>query len=179
MQKAISSGLWATDYTELREGNQADGPKDMLPVSQGLLEAYRVSEVPACPRRDQRDSENISGLAEPWALDKEATGYKDFSLEGGVWTGECQQQGTLWVIFAINMLWKKLSIPVQVIHIWDPSVFLGCLKQENQRWKEGDNYGSHFLYLKASCVPHVRAIHYRLNILGKIFITVGEILCQL
>lgn len=34
------------------------------------------------------------------------------------------------VIFVINTLWKKLSIIVQVIHIWDPSVFLGCLKQK-------------------------------------------------
>lgn len=89
-----------------------------------------ISEVPACPRGDQRDSENISSLAEPWALYKEATGYEDFNLEGGIWTGECPQQGTPQVISVINMLWKKLSIIVQVIHIWDPSVFLSCLKQK-------------------------------------------------
>lgn len=120
-----------------------------------------ISEVPACPRGDQRDSENISSLAEPWALCKEATGHEDFNLEGGIWTGECPQQGTdpAGHICHKYALEEALNYCAGYTYL-GPFCFSRLLKtEESQRRKKGDNYGSHLLYLKASCVPHVRAIH--------------------
>lgn len=145
--------------------------------AKGCSRHVGVSEVPACPRGDQRDSEK-----QQWSSRALGSRQRDHRV-WRLWTGRMWLNW--WMSAAGDPLGHKYALE-EAINFYvgytylGPFCFGGLLKiQESQRCKEGDNHGSHPLSLKASCVLRVRAIHYRLNILGKILITVGKIICQL
>lgn len=65
-----STAIWHLSHRlEIAEGDvQVDESKNVFPV----FPSGTPSEVPACPTGNQGGSENTSGPAEPWGLNKGA-----------------------------------------------------------------------------------------------------------